>query len=187
MPQFMELRRSGSIGLDDEDRCCAYNTVWKMLMFHPVYKDIQVATNIKREKVTDLKQFQDLNIMKPSKTNDRKSLHQIMQKHGYKLQALKYENGRKVQQNHYAGEMFDKERRGMYVCCLTCKNGGSTHAICIAKDECGNGTVYDSNFDEPLQMTMENLGKCLGNTECRDIHLIVELVKQRVKNLRNKV
>ena len=63
--------------VDDEDRCCAYDAVWKMLMFHPVFKDIQVATDMKREKMSELKQFQDLNIMKPSKTNDRKNLHQI--------------------------------------------------------------------------------------------------------------
>ena len=175
----MDLNRAGSVASGPANRCCSYDCVWKMLKFNSTYMDEEVSTKMLKDREDDHAQFEDLRIMSKKKDDERKTLCEIVQSHGYEMVYLRDDTKKKVVKKLLFQEVFDKNRIGMFVCILRCVHGATTHAVGIAKSENGEAKVYDSNHAKPMNLSLENLNKCLQTAECDSFDMVVELRKKR--------
>ena len=129
----MKLNRSGSVQVVGDECCCAFDCVWKMLKYHPEFKDDAVAESMLKQSKEDITQFQDLRVWRKNDQEKRPTLQQIMQKHGYEFMALKDVLNKKVQKEHLVDEMFSLTRFDMFLCNLECVHGSNNHTVAIAK------------------------------------------------------
>ena len=180
----LEIRRTGRLGSEGEDRCCAYDAVWKMLEADPLHKNSEVARSMIDAKEINSQPFNDLRILSMKTSIERPCLRQIMQGYGYAMRHLKGSDGKRIQKEDLLSEIFLRSRKGMFVCVPICQNRGVGHAIGIGKDDLGNGQVYDSSFEESKTLTNSVLNDCLGGYECIGMEMVVELVKEREKKMK---
>ena len=93
--------------------------------------------------------------------------------------ALKDVLNKKVHKEHLVDEMFSHARFGLFVCNLKCVHGSNNHTVEIAKGSNGEGYIYDSFFEHPLELRSDNLDKCLQSAKSNGFVLIVELRRKR--------
>ena len=53
----MKLNRSGSVQVLGDQRCCAFDCIWKMLKYHPEFKDDAVAELMLKQRKEDYTQY----------------------------------------------------------------------------------------------------------------------------------
>jgi predicted HAD superfamily Cof-like phosphohydrolase len=177
----MDLKVSGSSLLDDE-RCCSYDCIWKMLKLDAKYKDTALSAEMFQIRSQDHTQFQDLKIMSKKSKKDgevKRSLQEIMLGHGYELRYLRDEEKKKVRKELLCSEVFSASRVGMFICNLLCVHGSDNHTVSVAKYANGSGMVYDSNLEDPKPLCVETLNQCLQTSKCNGFEMVVEMVKQR--------
>ena len=102
-----------------------------------------------------------------------------MQKHGYGFMSLKDVLNKKVHKEQLVDEMFSHTRFGIFVCNLKCVHGSDNHTVAIAEGSNGEGFIYDSFFEHLLELSYDNLDKCLQSAKSNGFVLIVELRRKR--------
>ena len=175
----MKLDRSGSVQVAGDDPCCVFDCVWKMLKYHPEFRDESVAESMLQQQNENFMQFQDLRIWRKNDKEKRPTLQEIMQKLGYESLTLKDLSKKKVRQENLIDEMYSRTRQGMFVCNIECVHGSKNHTVAIAKGSSGEGHIYDSNIDNPMELCADNLDKCLQSAQFKGFALIVELCRKR--------
>ena len=175
----MKLDRSGTVQAHRDQRCCAFDCVWKMLKHNPHYRDEVVAESMLQQRKEDLSQFQDLRIWRKNDKEKRPTLQEIMQSHGYEFHLLKDVSKKKVRREKLIDEMYSLTREGMFVCNTECVHGSNNHTIAIAKGTGGEGFIYDSNIDDPMEFCADNLDKCLQSAQFKGFSFVVELRRKR--------
>ena len=119
--------------------------------------DNAVSTEMIKNWKTDHTQFEDLRIMSKKSNDERKTLQEIMQSHGYECVHLRDNRNKKIVKKLLFQEVFDHRRIGMFVCNLHCEHGGVNHAVGIAKTSNSEGKVYESNPAKAMNMSLESL------------------------------
>ena len=95
----MNLNRSGSVASVHDNHCCSYDCVWKMLKFNKTYMDNDVSSKMIKNREIDHVQFEDLRITSKKSKDERKTLQEIMQSHGYEFVHLRDDTKKKIVKN----------------------------------------------------------------------------------------